>query len=77
MDLFSIEDVIICELRSFNSLEIGYSRFFQHVPNRVEWDWGLQWGHVVSQDLVYWERLPNALIPTEGFYDSDGCFSGK
>lgn len=53
-----------------------YHLFYQHVPNRVEWDWGLVWGHAVSEDLVTWEHLPIALEPSIGGYDSDGCFSG-
>lgn len=53
-----------------------YHLFYQHVPNQVEWDWGLVWGHAVSEDLVTWEHLPIALEPSIGGYDSDGCFSG-
>jgi len=30
----------------------------------------------VSSDLVQWEHLPPALIPTPGWVDADGCFSG-
>jgi len=53
-----------------------YHLFYQHVPHRVEWDWGLVWGHAVSKDLVEWEHLPVALEPSHGGYDADGCFSG-
>lgn len=34
------------------------------------------WGHVVSSDLISWEHLPPALVPTPGWVDADGCFSG-
>jgi hypothetical protein len=29
-----------------------------------------------SQDLVHWELLPHAILPTPGSVDSAGCFSG-
>ena len=34
------------------------------------------WGHAVTTDLVHWEHLPPALMPTPGGLDADGCFSG-
>lgn len=34
------------------------------------------WGHVVSEDLVRWCRLPPALRPSPGGPDADGCWSG-
>lgn len=51
-------------------------RFYQHIPNGCEWDFGIVWGHAVSRDLVTWEHLPIALSPTQGALDADGCFSG-
>jgi len=51
-------------------------RFYQHVPNSSEWQWGLAWGHAKSQDLVNWEHLPVALEPTPHGLDQHGCFSG-
>ena len=46
--------------------------FYQHVEEGCEWNWGLVWGHAVSEDLVHWRRLPPALRPTPGGPDADG-----
>lgn len=52
-----------------------YHAFYQHYPHDVHWG-PMHWGHVVSDDLVHWERLPIALYPgDEG--DKNGCFSGS
>lgn len=53
-----------------------YHMFYQHLPDACEWDFGIIWGHAVSSDLVHWEHLPAALVPTPGWVDADGCFSG-
>ena len=34
------------------------------------------WGHVKAQDLINWERMPVAIIPTES-YESHGAYSGS
>ena len=53
-----------------------YHVFYQHIPDGCEWDFGIVWGHAISSDLVHWEHLPNALKPSPGGLDADGCFSG-
>lgn len=50
-------------------------RFYQH-KSEPHWDWGIGWGHAVSEDLVTWRRLPVALTPRQGGPDTSGCWSG-
>ena len=50
--------------------------FFQSLPDSADWRFGLTWGHAVSQDLVHWQHMPDALRPTRGGLDADGCFTG-
>lgn len=55
-----------------------YHLFYQHNPYSGEWQ-SMHWGHAVSNDLINWRHLPEALAPSE-FYDNDekgGCFSGS
>ncbi|MBQ9118042.1 MAG: glycoside hydrolase family 32 protein [Clostridia bacterium] len=52
-----------------------YHAFFQYYPHDVHWG-PMHWGHVVSDDLVHWERLPIALYPG-GKGEENGCFSGS
>ena len=49
-----------------------YHVFFQYYLHNVYWG-PMHWGHVVSDDLTNWRRLPVALAP-DG--QDDGCFSG-
>lgn len=51
-----------------------YHIFFQYHPYSTSWG-PMHWGHVVSDDLLHFSYLPNALTPGDDF-DKDGCFSG-
>ena len=53
-----------------------YHMFYQYLPEKCEWDFGIVWGHAYSEDLVHWEHLEPALVPSPGWVDADGCFSG-
>lgn len=60
-----------------------YHVFFQNSPAADEGAderaifAGMRWGHVVSDDLLCWERLPDALTPTPGAPDARGCWTGS
>jgi sucrose-6-phosphate hydrolase SacC (GH32 family) len=53
-----------------------FHMFYQYLPEKCEWDFGIVWGHAYSEDLVHWDHLPPALVPSPGWVDADGCFSG-
>lgn len=50
--------------------------FFQYNPYDSVWG-PVHWGHVVSDDMIKWERLPVALAPDMQYDDRFGCFSGS
>lgn len=52
-----------------------YHLFYQYHPYETKWG-PMHWGHVVSADLLHWERRPCALAPDTGA-DHMGCFSGS
>ncbi len=49
--------------------------FHQHNPDGGYWA-RPHWGHLVSEDLVHWQRRPTALSPDDEGPDVDGCYSG-
>ena len=59
----------------FSFYKDQYHLFYQYYPYSNEWG-PMHWGHVVSDDLITWKRLPAAMAPEES-YDNFGCFSGS
>jgi beta-fructofuranosidase len=53
-----------------------YHIFYQANLHAPVWDF-IQWGHLVSKDMVHWKDLPLALQSEAGFYDELGCWSGS
>ena len=53
----------------------AYHLFYQHNP-AAPVHHRIHWGHAVSQDLLHWDDLPLALVPTPGGPDETGVFSG-
>ena len=52
-----------------------YHLFYQYYPYATHWD-SMHWGHLVSDDMINWERLPASMAP-DASYDSFGVFSGS
>ncbi len=53
-----------------------YHIFYQANPHAPTWN-HIQWGHMVSEDMVYWKDMPPALEPEDADLDPDGCWSGS
>lgn len=51
-----------------------YHLFYQHNPNAPYWD-TIHWGHAKSKDLIHWQHLPVALVPSSELGEKH-CFSG-
>ena len=55
----------------------GYYHLFYQYSSTIFPQGPKYWGHARSKDMVYWEHLPMALVPTPGGPDKDGCWSGS
>jgi len=53
-----------------------YHIFYQANPHAPTWN-HIQWGHMVSKDMVHWKDMPPALEPEDECLDPDGCWSGS
>ncbi|MYL21524.1 hypothetical protein GLW04_16590 [Halobacillus litoralis] len=53
-----------------------YHIFYQKNPQGPYWH-QIHWGHAVSEDLVHWEEMPEALAPEKGSVAPDGVWSGS
>jgi len=53
-----------------------YHIFYQANPHAPLWD-NIQWGHMISSDMVNWSDLPLALETEKNDLDPDGCWSGS
>ena len=42
-----------------------YHVFYQHNPSGPYWS-QIRWGHLVSDDMIHWEYVKDAVVPTKG-----------
>ena len=59
----------------FSYFDGQYHLFYQYNPYSTHWD-SMHWGHLVSEDMLNWKRLPAVLAP-DTWYDNFGVFSGS
>lgn len=52
-----------------------YHLFFQSNSIGTYWR-NISWGHLISEDMVHWRPLPDAIVPTENSVVPDGVWSG-
>lgn len=54
-----------------------YHIFYQANPHAPIWN-NIQWGHMISDDMVHWEDVRGLALETENNgLDPDGCWSGS
>jgi len=51
-----------------------YHVFYQHNPAGPYWS-QIRWGHIVSDDMIHWEAVKDAVAPTEGICP-EGVWTG-
>lgn len=51
-----------------------YHLFYQHNPIGPYWS-QIRWGHMVSPDMIHWESVKDAVVPTEGICP-EGVWTG-
>lgn len=51
-----------------------YHVFYQHNPSGPYWS-QIRWGHLVSDDMIHWEYVKDALVPTAGICP-EGVWTG-
>lgn len=51
-----------------------YHVFYQHNPAGPYWS-QIRWGHIVSDDMIHWEYVKDAVVPTKGICP-EGIWTG-
>lgn len=55
----------------------GYYHIFHQANPHAPIFNNLQWGHLISSDMVHWKDMPLALETEDNQLDPDGCWSGS